>query len=115
MTYSINDKVKKIRDALISIETVAKIDHYRKPADTASGRYIVWQEDSGDGFAANNRTAELSVTGTIDLYTQTEFDVLIDQIAEALNDVSHISFSVNSVDYDDESNLIHYEYLFTVI
>ena len=114
MTYSINDKVKKIRDALTSIETNAPVYHYRKPADSEQKRYIIWAEDSGDGFGANNRNAEMSVTGTIDLYTQIEFDMLIDQIAQALDASVHVSFNLNSVDYDDESNLIHYEFLFTV-
>ena len=107
-------KIKKIRDALTAIETDAGVFHYRKPPDSKSGRYIVWAEDSGNAFTANNRNGERAISGTIDLYSQTEYDALIDQIETALDTGAHISWSLNSVDYDDETNLIHYEWIFTV-
>ena len=107
-------KVKIIRDALTAIETDAGVFHYRKPTDNKTARYIVWAEDSGNAFTANNRNEERAITGTIDLYTQREYDSLIDQIEDALNGGGHISWSLNSVDYDDETNLIHYEWIFTV-
>lgn len=107
-------KIKKIRDALTAIETDAGVFHYRKPTDNKTRRYIVWAEDSGGAFGANNRNEERVINGTVDLYTQREYDALIDQIEAALNDVTHISWSLNGVDYDDETNLIHYEWLFSV-
>ena len=107
-------KVKIIRDALTAIETDAGVYHYRKPTASKSGRYIVWAEDSGNAFTANNRNGERAISGTIDLYSQTEYDALIDQIETALDTGAHISWSLNSVDYDDETNLIHYEWIFTV-
>ena len=113
MTSTI-DKIRKIRDALTGIETAAKIYHYRKPTDDQTDRYIVWQEDGGQYFSANNRGSELSITGTVDLYTKQEYDQLVDQIPKALNDSAHASIELNAVDYDDETNLIHYEWTFSV-
>lgn len=114
MTYSISSKLMRVRDALNGIETTAPVFHYRKPADEPLNRYIIWAEESGDSFGSNNRNSEVALNGSIDVYTQTEFDELIDQVANALNESAHISFSLNSVDYDDETNLIHYEFLFSV-
>jgi len=107
-------KVKKIRDALTAIETDVPVYHYRKPTDAKLTRYIIWAEDSGNAFGANNRHEEHAISGTVDLYTQREYDALIDQIEAALNDTAHIAWSLNAVDYDDETNLIHYEWMFSV-
>ena len=107
-------KIKKIRDALAPLDVIAPVNHYRKPTDSKAGRYIVWAEDGGQNFGANNRNGEREITGTIDLYTLHEYDVLVDMIEDALNGGNHIIWNLNAVDYDDETNLIHYEWIFSV-
>jgi hypothetical protein len=54
------------------------------------------------------------VTGTIDLFTQNEFDPVVDQIQEGLNELG-IGWDLNSTQYEDETNLIHYEWTFRVV
>ena len=111
---SLTHKVKKIRDALTPLEGV-EVYHYHKPAEVQSARYIVWAEDGAStSFSANNRQSEQEVTGTVDLYTQMEYDPLIDEIQEALDAVPHAAWNLNSVAYEDETALIHYEWTFTV-
>ena len=51
--------------------------------------------------------------GTIDLYTKTEFDPLVDQIHEAMAE-NKIPASISSVQYEDETQLIHYTWDFEV-
>lgn len=107
-------KIKKIRDALVPLAVVAPVYHFRKPTDEKINRYIVWAEDGEQNFTAGNRVQEHAVSGTIDLYTQQEYDSLIDMIETALDTGSHITWNLNTVEYDDETDLIHYEWLFTV-
>lgn len=107
-------KVKKIRDALVPLDAVAPVYHYRKPTASTADRYIVWAEDGGQNFGANNRNSEREISGTVDLYTQREYDELIDLIEDAMNGGNHIIWNLNAVDYDDETNLIHYEWIFSV-
>jgi len=107
-------KLKKIRDALVPLAAVAPVFHYRKPPAETVNRYIVWAEDGGQNFSADNRTRERSIGGTIDLYTQKEYDPLIDLLEDQLNEAPHVMWDLNSVDYDDETNLIHYEWIFAV-
>lgn len=86
-----------------------KAYHYKRPKNVKSP-WIVWQEDgSSTDMWANNRMSEQQLHGTVDLYTLEEYNPLIDEIQEALNGVMG-GWSLNKVDYEDETNLIHYEW-----
>ena len=62
----------------------------------------------------DNRKQEQQVHGTIDCYTKIEFDPLLDEIQDALN-AAGIGWSLLTVQYEDETNLIHYEWEFYVV
>lgn len=81
-------------------------------------RYIVWAEDGeGSSVEADDHKNEQSITGTIDLFTLTEFDPAADAIQEVLME-NHVSFYLNSVQYesrdDGYAGYIHYEWVFEV-
>ena len=108
---SIVSKLEKIRDAMNLVST--RVYHYKRPGKGDS-TYIVWQEDgSTEGLWADGRTAEQQLHGTVDLYTLTEYDPLIDEVQEALNSVMG-GWSLQMVDYEDTTNLIHYEWEWTI-
>lgn len=76
--------------------------------------YVVWSEDGEDGsFNAGNRKAEQTITGTVDLFTKTEFDPLADEVQSIL-DEEGVAWSLASVQYEDETNLIHYQWRWSV-
>lgn len=108
---SLNNKLKLIRDALNGTSARGSVFHYKKPNQAAgSSLWIVWQEDgSSTNFWANNRHSEQQLHGTIDLYTKQEYDPLIEEIQDALNNIE-AGWSLLSVQYEDETNLIHYEW-----
>lgn len=109
----LQDKLKRVRDVLNGTSARGRIGHYRKPTAQRPS-YIVWQEDGEDQpFQADNRKAEVQITGTIDCYTQVEYDPLIDEVNEALS-AGEISWTIQSVQYEDETKLIHYEWRFTL-
>lgn len=104
---SINEKLKKVRDALH--KTGVPVFHYRRPNNKPL-RYIIWQEDgSNTDMWADNHMKEQQLHGTIDLYTTMEYDEGIDLVQEELNGVM-VGWSLTTVDYEDETNLIHYEW-----
>jgi hypothetical protein len=71
---------------------------------------VVWAEDrEEDSFEAEDQKSEQQLHGTIDYYAFYEFDEKVDMIQEALNDAG-IGFRLNSVQYEDETNLIHYQW-----
>lgn len=106
-------KLKKIQDCLTSIDGLA-VYHYWHPRLQAP--YCIWAEDGeGDSLHANNHKAEQVISGTIDYFTKLEFDEMIEKIQEALNDLEDCGWELNSVQYEDETNLIHYEWSFEII
>lgn len=102
MTFQ--DRLKKVRDALTALSVT--VYHYERPKMAAP--YVVWQEDSGRTFDADNRVGEMIAAGTLDIYSKTEYDPLFDQTMEALTEAG-IVWSLESIQYEDETGLIHYE------
>lgn len=72
--------------------------------------YIVYSVDGENVLKAGNFRAETVQEGTIDLYTKNQSDPLILQIPDAL-ELHQISFYLNSVQYEDETGTIHYEWV----
>ena len=75
-----------------------------------TGTYIVYSVDGENALKAGNSRAETVQEGTIDLYTKNPSDPFILQIPDAL-DLHQISFYLNSVQYEDETGTIHYEWV----
>lgn len=114
MSSTTISKTKVIRDLLLDLKNV-DVYHYRKPSQERSKRYIVWAEDgSNQSFSGNNRLTEQQITGTIDLFTQIEYDEMVDSIQEALNTGGHVSWRLESVEYEDDTALIHWAWTFSV-
>lgn len=108
---SLQSKLKQLRDTLNEVS--APVYHYRKPK-SVKAPWVVWQEDGeSQAFDGDNHKAEQQVHGTIDCYTLTEYDSLLDEIQEALNS-KEVGWSLLSVQYEDETNLIHYEWEFNL-
>lgn len=82
--------------------------HYWRPVKTLP--CLMWAESGEENsFDADNHKQEQNIVGTCDFYTQTEFDPLIDDIQEALDDMG-VTWSLTSVQYEDDTNTIHYEW-----
>ena len=79
-----------------------------------SDRYFVWGEMGQDDLEASNIHAEKAVTGYTDLYTKIEFDPWKDQIEESF-DKYGIFWSLNSVQYEEETGFTHYEWYWSVV
>lgn len=107
---TLNEKLKKIRDVLSELD----IDVYHYDANDSKAEYIVWSE-SGESSAmsADNAKQEQCINGTIDLYTHKEYNPIVDAVQNQLND-NMISFMLISVQYEDETKLIHYEWEFNI-
>ena len=110
---SLVSKAQKIRDALVTVEGL-KCYHLKKPA-SVTAPYAVWQEDSeGQSHYSDNVKSEQVLQATIDYYTKSEYDTMTDAIQSALN-CEDISWTLNSFQYEDETKLLHYEWLVKVI
>lgn len=99
-----------IKSALVSL--TEKAYHYHAP-DNTDPPYIVWAEDSANDFIVDNKHAEFVMGGTIDLFTLEEDDPLMIAVPLALNDIP-CAWDLNSVQYEEDTKLIHYEWSFEV-
>ena len=103
-------KLKKIPEILKTVTD--NVRHYEAMGIT--DKYIVWAEDSeGSSVEGDNRKINQSIQGTIDYFTKQDFDENVDKIQAALT-AACISFYLNSVQYEDETEYIHYEWVFEV-
>ena len=87
-------------------QIVAKSYHYAPPENTPAA-YAVWAEISGTNLAADNKAAEGAFTIAVDYFTKTEFDSTIDSIMTYLS--SYGTWSLESVQYEEDTRYIHYE------
>ena len=100
--------LEAVKDALLTVSQ--NVGHYTAWDDKPP--YIVWAEDSEtEALNTENFKSGQTIEGTIDLFTRDEDDALISNIPLALNK-ARIPWSLNSVQYEDETRLIHYEFLF---
>lgn len=98
-------------NALLSVTD--KVYHYR--AYGATDKYIVWAEDGQAGSVwAENKMQNQVVEGTVDYFTKSEDDTNVEAIQNALND-AEISWRLNSVQYELNTNLIHFEWVWQVV
>lgn len=112
---SLQDKLKTVRDVLLSTGIDGEdVHHFDRPKDKPE-HWIVWQEDGeARSFDGDNRKREQQGQGTIDCFTQIEYDPLLDAIQEALDAAPNIMWALESVQYEDDTKLIHYEWSFRV-
>lgn len=103
-------KLNIIKETLLKVTN--KVYHYQ--ALKADDKYIVWAEDSeGSSVEGDDKKVNQSIEGTIDYYTKEEFDPNVDKIQQALIDAC-VSFYLESVQYEDETEYIHYEWVWEV-
>lgn len=105
------EALEKVKNALNTVP--AEVFHYfaaKKP-----NRYIVWAEDDeSTSLKGDNKKLVQVIRGTIDYFTKIEGDEAVEQIQRAL-DMAEIPYSLNSVQQEEETGFIHYEWLFEVI
>lgn len=106
---SIQSQLEPIGDMLAGITDYCY--HYWRSAPKGVKAYIVWAEDEeATSLEADNHKREQGIHGTIDYFTKTEYDEVIDSIQEGLDELENVSWSLNSVQYEDETTFIHYEW-----
>lgn len=100
-------KTKKISLALTAVSNA--VYHYRRPASLDGA--VLWAEDSEDGsFKSDNHLAEQVIHATVDYFTKTEYDQKADDIQTALDSIQTGAWRLNSISYEDDTGLIHFEW-----
>jgi hypothetical protein len=102
---SLQNTLKKLYEPFLTLDCA--VTHYRR---SARPPYLVWTETGEEeSFEANNHKAEQQISGIVDYYTKNEFDPIIDDVQEILNG-EDVGWRLDSVQYEEETNLIHYQW-----
>lgn len=104
---TMESKLLRVKNALLTV--TENVGHYK--AVDSTDKYIIWAENgSGNPIRADNRCIQQVIRGTIEYFTKEENDQNVDNIQEALND-GEIFFSLESVQYENETEFIHYVWI----
>ena len=107
---SLKDFAKILREGVPDVG----IYHYRR-TNRKEAPYIVWSED-GEGetdLNTDNRKNEQHIHGYLDYFTLEEYDDRVDQIQEVFYEHAR-GWSLNDVQYEEDTNLIHYAWEFNL-
>jgi hypothetical protein len=103
--------LEQVRDVFLSVLPDATFHYY---AWSKPDKYIVWAEDGqADSAHSDNKMKLMALQGTADYYTKQEYDPIVDQIEETMNN-SRMSWRLNSVQYEEETGYIHHEWVWEV-
>lgn len=109
---SMKSKLTPIRDMLVGLLPDATYHYWRK---VQKKRYIIWAEDSEyNSHDSDNKKQEQQIAGTIDLFTQTEYDSLADEIQSGLNELG-VGWTLLSIDYEEQTKFIHWQWEFRIV
>ena len=78
------------------------------------GDYGVFAEDGSNPMLGDNVHAERMIEGTVDYFTHDDSGIPQVLIEQALNGVDNLAWYVNSIQYEDDTGYIHYEWVFQV-
>ena len=79
-----------------------------------TGDFGVWAEDSARHLYANGKVQDQTTQGTIDLFTRSDDGAGKEAIQTALKSLD-VAWYLNSVQYEEDTRYIHYEWVFEVI
>lgn len=80
------------------------------PADD----YGVYAEDGENVLLAGDVHAETALTGTVDYFTRDDTDAPRTTIEAALES-SGVAWELNSIQYENDTGYIHYEWIFEAV
>lgn len=104
-------KIFKVRDAMLRV--TENVGHYE--AMQKDDQYIVWAEDfETNSLHVDNEKKEQVIQGTIDYFTKEDGDKNVDKIQHELK-TAKITYKLNSVQNEEETGYIHYEWIWEIV
>lgn len=101
----------KIRDLYKAVLPGKAFHYFARKKDQ---NYLVWAEEKIPTLLkGDNKVQKRKITGTTDYFTKEEYDPVVKQIEEAMNQ-GQMSWECNSIQREEETGYIHYEWIWEV-
>lgn len=101
--------------SLTQLHDAMPVTMHHYGAHRAAAPYGVWAEDQDVSPGADNRRSTVILSGSTDYYTKQDFDPNVDAIQDVFDAAGWISAQINSVQYEDETGLLHYEWAWEAV
>ena len=75
---------------------------------------VISIDGEADSYHGDNKKENQAPQGTVDLYTLNNDRSLMTQIQTTLNGFDGCAWYLNSVQYEDETRLLHWEWVFSL-
>lgn len=81
-------------------------------SEAPSGDYGVYTPDGANDLEADDTHAEKAIAGTVDYFTRSDGGTAKALIETALDTVEGLAWQLNSVQYENDSGYLHFEWAF---
>ena len=95
-----------------AFEKLNYVYHYRRP-ENKTAPYAVWTESDDDAFNGDNARGERTLNGTLDFFAKAECDEIDD--LEAAMESFGASWALTGVQFEEDTNLIHYSWSWSCV
>ena len=114
---SLQNKLRQIGRAFNNALPGIVFHYHRPPANVFDGSaWLVWAEDfEENSFHGDNKKHEQVLHVSADYYTKTNYDANLDVVQDVLNDVLNVPWYIEAVQYEEDTELIHYTFSFEVV
>jgi len=100
----LQSKLRQIGVAFAQLTTYCY--HYYRPVNHFP--CLIWQESGESGsFNSDNQKSEQRLIGTLDCFTKSEFDTLLDDVQTTFRSLG-LTWRLDTVQYESDTGLIHY-------
>ena len=107
---TLQNKLTELYTPFVNLD--CEVNHYRRGK---TNRFVVWAEDGEEAsFSSDNHKTEQQLTGVVDFYTKREFDTIADDI-QSIFDEQGVGWNLESVQYEEETNFIHYQWRWWIV
>ena len=96
-------------------ETDIPFEAYAWEVAPKSDYGVVSMDSGGDHQRSDNRVIQHTVEGTVDLYAHGKSTKSMLAVEHKLNELTWLSWALNSVQYETETRLVHYEWTYSMV
>ena len=105
---SLQQNLKRIHQMHESLDCPAF--HYWRPIKGEEHWCIWYEEGEADSFHSDDHKMEQNIQGRTHVYTHVEYDPVLDSVQDMLDELC-VSWALNSVQFEEDTNTIHYEWI----